>query len=120
MPIKQKAFCTEPGCREIATNGTKCEKHFVPPIRKQSSRYHHWYGLPVWKALRKRWLNAQPLCEECKRQGHITPAEVVDHIKPHEGKWERFMDTDNLQSLCVSCHNKKTAMEDGGFGNRRK
>jgi 5-methylcytosine-specific restriction protein A len=35
----------------------------------------------------------------------------VDHIEPHKGSWERFTDRDNLQSLCHSCHSRKTLAE---------
>lgn len=43
-------------------------------------------------------------------------AECVDHIRPHKGDQELFWDPANLQSLCDSCHSRKTATEDGGFG----
>jgi hypothetical protein len=44
---------------------------------------------------------------------------VADHIKPHKGVWALFTDLNNLQGLCDECHSKKTAMEDGGFGNQQ-
>jgi len=62
-------------------------------------------------------LKCNPLCVECKKQGKITPATVVDHIVPHKGDQEKFWDPNNHQSLCDTCHNRKTAKEDGGFGN---
>ena len=40
-----------------------------------------------------------------------------DHVKPHGGQREAFVDPDNLQCLCHKCHSAKTAREDGGFGN---
>lgn len=43
----------------------------------------------------------------------------VDHIVPHRGDPELLYDEANLQSLCHECHSKKTAREDGGFGNGR-
>jgi len=61
-----------------------------------------------------------PLCEECKRNGRLTPAVVVDHIIPHKGNRELFWNEKNWQALCKSCHDRKTAKEDGGFGNGRK
>jgi 5-methylcytosine-specific restriction protein A len=61
-----------------------------------------------------------PLCEECKRNGRLTPATVVDHITPHKGNRELFWDESNWQALCKSCHDRKTAKEDGGFGNGRR
>jgi 5-methylcytosine-specific restriction protein A len=41
---------------------------------------------------------------------------VADHVVPHKGDWLLFVDEKNLQGLCLSCHSKKTATEDGGFG----
>jgi 5-methylcytosine-specific restriction protein A len=38
-------------------------------------------------------------------------AEVVDHIRPHRGDWALFIDPGNHQSLCKSCHDRKTAAE---------
>jgi len=37
-------------------------------------------------------------------------AVVADHIKPIKDGGERF-DWVNLQGLCISCHNRKTARE---------
>jgi 5-methylcytosine-specific restriction endonuclease McrA len=36
----------------------------------------------------------------------VAVGEIVDHIIPIEEGGE-FMDTENLQTLCMSCHNKK-------------
>ena len=41
---------------------------------------------------------------------------VVDHLVPHRGDRLLFWDASNWQSLCESCHNRKTARADGGFG----
>ena len=77
-----------------------------------SRRNGDWYNLAVWRGphglrltqLRKtNWL-----CEECERQGRTTEAEHVDHIVDHEGSWQRFIDTSNLQSLCAMHHSAKT------------
>jgi 5-methylcytosine-specific restriction protein A len=40
----------------------------------------------------------------------LTEAKEVDHIKPISEGGEAF-DIGNLQSLCVSCHAKKSAKE---------
>ena len=44
------------------------------------------------------------------------PATVVDHRKPHRGDPVTFWDTTRWQSLCKSCHDRKTATQDRGFG----
>jgi 5-methylcytosine-specific restriction protein A len=96
----------------------KCEKHYVKPKwqdRKNTNPYSAWYSDRRWRVIRKRHLLREPFCKEC---GNI--ATVVDHIKPHEGDWGLFIDPTNLQSLCVICHNRKTAREDGAFGNKKK
>ena len=52
-----------------------------------------------------------PLCAHCLAKGHTMPATLVDHIVPlPEGP---RLDMDNLQSLCRSCHAKKTAADQG-------
>ena len=85
--------------------------------RKDARRWCHarWYRKAV-----KMLLNDNPLCAECKHTGRIRPAAEVDHKIPHQGDWVLFIDRKNWQALCRSCHSKKTAKKDGGFGNRRR
>lgn len=45
---------------------------------------------------------------------------MVDHITPHKGDRGLFWDRNNWQALCKTCHDTKTAAEDGGFGNKVK
>lgn len=69
--------------------------------------YHH----RRWYRLRAHQLKLQPLCAHCKLKGKVEPATVVDHIIAHKGDLARFWDTTNLQSLCTSCHDRKTRDE---------
>lgn len=65
--------------------------------------------------VRARRLRLEPLCRFCKKEGRVTIASVVDHIKPHKGNEALFFDLANTQSLCESHHNKdKQALERGG------
>jgi 5-methylcytosine-specific restriction protein A len=49
------------------------------------------------------------LCQECKRQGRITPGHPVDHIIPLcEGGSD---DDSNKETLCGPCHDAKSARE---------
>lgn len=63
-----------------------------------------------WQLLRKKKFMANPICEECKEHGRVTPAEEVHHVVPVEtGKDEAEMtrlayDYNNLRSLCKACH----------------
>lgn len=76
-----------------------------------------WYHTTRWRKLRKAVLMENPLCVECQKINVIELAKVVDHEIPvssghNEAERERLMwDLDNLQGLCDSCHNRKSAKE---------
>lgn len=114
MALKPLRPCAHAGCREV-TRDTWCPRH--KPQRKErrsaeSVDWHRWYKLPIFaKKLRPQQLLREPFCRECARFGLRVPATDVDHIIPHRGDWSLFTDPDNLQSLCHSCHSRKTALE---------
>ena len=64
-----------------------------------------------WRRVRRAYLKAHPYCVKCLLRGVIKRAAVVDHITPHQGDERLMWDAKNYQSLCASCHNKKTAEE---------
>lgn len=65
--------------------------------------------------IRAAFLQANPTCAHCEREGKITLAQEVDHIKPLA---QGGTDTDdNKQSLCIAHHRAKTSAE-AGDGNR--
>lgn len=57
-------------------------------------------------------LARNPTCVSC----HTNPATHADHIDP-DGR--RF-DLRNGQGLCHPCHSRKTAAQDGGYGNPKQ
>jgi 5-methylcytosine-specific restriction protein A len=63
-----------------------------------------------WRRVRLLHLKDEPLCRHCKEKGLVVAAEMVDHIKPLTAGGEKYDDS-NLQSLCSTCHNIKTAKE---------
>lgn len=73
-----------------------------------------------WQKARKVFLLDYPCCAEHLKQKEYVPATHVDHIVPHCGNNELFWNRNNWQSLCHSCHSKKTASKDGGFGNSKR
>lgn len=62
--------------------------------------------------LSREYLSANPLCVKCKAKGHIKASQVWDHIVPHRGNERLFLDPNNWQALCISCHNTKTSTTD--------
>lgn len=111
MASKPLRPCKHPGCPELTREGW-CPRHRPTHRRRASAEYHGWYLLPVWTdSLRPGQLLREPFCRECAGRGIRTPATVVDHIRPHRGDWALFIDQVNHQSLCKSCHDRKTARE---------
>ena len=112
MPKKPKRPCSYPGCPKL-TDGRFCEEH----QKQENKRYEKYDRSPemkkrygrAWKRIRDRHIAQHPLCEVCKRNGRLTPAEEVHHILPlsqggtHEDS--------NLMSLCKCCHSEITAKE---------
>jgi predicted kinase len=57
-----------------------------------------------WRKLRARHIASEPLCRECRKLGRVRAGEVVDHIRPHDGREALLYDETNLQTLCKRCH----------------
>ncbi len=112
MALKPLRPCRHPGCPALTREGY-CPQHKPSKApRRGSAEYHGWYSLPVWtKDLRPAQLLREPFCRECAKRGVRTRATVVDHVTPHCGDWALFIDPANHQSLCKSCHDRKTAKE---------
>lgn len=91
-------------------------KRYCPPVPSRQARRVLATNSAAWMRLRKVVLNREPLCRGCAVKGIIRAASQVDHIDGDAGN----NDFDNLQPLCGPCHSRKTAREDGGFGNRKK
>ena len=88
-----------------------------PDVRETATVRGYGYA---WQKARLGFLKSHPVCAACEKQGRVTAASVVDHITPHKGDQTLFWDHDNWQPLCKSCHSRKTAATDGGFGNPNK
>ena len=74
-------------------------------VRERSADLYH---TARWTRLSRAFKASHPLCEECKKKGKITPADVTDHVVP----WpicgaEGFFNEDNLQALCHNCNHEK-------------
>lgn len=73
--------------------------------RRDREPWRNWYKRAIWLRLRAQQLAKEPLCECCLiERDDVVGAEVVHHREPHRGVWERFVDPDNLASVCKPCH----------------
>lgn len=68
------------------------------------------YHTKEWRSARFAVLREEPLCRHCARIGYTKRAECVDHIVPISKGGAEY-DRDNLQALCISCHNRKTRLD---------
>lgn len=117
IPKKPKRPCSYPGCKEL-TEGRYCEEHQT----KSEQHYNKYQRDPEtrkrygrsWKRIRDRYIKLHLLCEECEKQGILTPAQEVHHIKPLSKGGDH--DIYNLMALCNSCHSKITAKDGGRWG----
>jgi len=125
MPWKPKKPCKHPGCPNL-TDGSYCEAHEraarVEAARayNQNSRdaeLQRFYNSPAWRRLRKLKLQQNPVCEICFAAGRVAGAIIVDHIRAVKDSPEDRLSMDNLQSVCLSCHSRKTRKEEAA---RRK
>lgn len=116
MPTRPRSPCLVSGCPTLSDT-PRCEAH--TPSRAQSGRAgdparSRPYKTVTWQRLRLLHLHAEPLCRDCG-----LPATQVDHVVP-VAQGGAFFDDANLASQCSSCHSRKTASRDGGFGNARR
>ncbi|EEG10289.1 HNH endonuclease [Pseudogulbenkiania ferrooxidans] len=124
MPKAAPSPCRHRGCRVLVRDGSGlCEAHRKQVQKeadeKRGSSASRGYD-SKWRRARESYLREHPLCVECRQRGFIEAATVVDHITPHKGDQKLFWSRSNWQSLCKPCHDRKTATEDGGFGNPRR
>jgi 5-methylcytosine-specific restriction protein A len=72
-----------------------------------------FYSLARWRKVRLIFLGQNPFCADPfgdhKKEGRqYVEANNVDHIVPRRDRPDLAYDKSNLQSLCHSCHSRKT------------
>ena len=121
MPRKPKKPCKFQGCPKL-TDAMFCEEH----AKQEAARYEKYDRDPAtrkrygrsWKRIRDRYIAAHSLCEQCKRDGRLTPAAEVHHVTPLSKGGTHA--ADNLMALCTPCHSEITAREGGRWKPREK
>lgn len=75
------------------------------------------YNTTVWRKLRLAYMKEHPVCEECLKNGKVTAADSIHHVKsPFTGNtvnWTLFLDPENLEAICRECHARVHAEESG-------
>ena len=102
--------CAYPRCAQIIhTKYCNTHKHIQLKVSRETrgTTSQQGYG-SMWQKIRKIHLLNHPLCVNCKTHGIVKPAKEVHHIV--ELKQGGTNENDNLQSLCKSCHSKRTRM----------
>lgn len=115
MPKLPGRPCAQPGCPGLAQPGSsRCVDHALPARPRTSRLSPSARGYDAaWRKRRAAYLLAYPLCALCG-----AAATEVDHIVPlRRGGAD---DESNWQALCHTCHSRKTARENGGYGNRER
>lgn len=116
MPSKLTP-CATPGC-PVLTDGRHCPTHTASHRRTQAAGRRRAgdpsmtvYSTAAWRHTRERQLHDHPDCAHCGAPGghvdHRTPRQILVALgihTPDDPQW--------LQTLCASCHNRKTATID--------
>jgi 5-methylcytosine-specific restriction protein A len=119
MPYAPKRPCTWPGCSEL-TDGGRCAQHRQQGRReydttRREDPIRNFYNSRAWRRASKDNLIQEPLCYECMKHGRLTAAVMTDHIVPIKAGSDPW-DAMNWQSLCHSCHSRKSAEEGSRWG----
>ena len=116
MPLRAPTPCRQPGCGAVLTTPGYCDAHRVARHRDYGRARRGFdtelgfYQSAAWRAVRAAFLRAHPVCRLCAARGLLVAARVVDHDTPIKDGGAKY-DESNLQCLCTSCHNAKTARE---------
>lgn len=78
----------------------------VDAARRESLRF---LNSTLWVRLREAFREANPLCSACQAAGRVEPATEVHHIIKRESRPDLALEWSNLESLCKSCHSRRTA-----------
>ena len=85
----------------------------IKPFANRSNRTEDnskFYKSRAWQKIGLRHRMEEPLCRQCKKMGIDTPGQLTDHIKPISEGGSKT-DRNNLQTLCNTCHNRKSGSE---------
>jgi 5-methylcytosine-specific restriction protein A len=108
MPDAPRQHNARPRAKTGFTREAKRALDRQRPTASQRGYDARWRRLRAWVLQRDLYL-----CQRCHASVGDGEMAHVDHIEPFHGKDDpRRLDETNLQTLCRSCHSRKTLGED--------
>jgi 5-methylcytosine-specific restriction enzyme A len=119
MARSAKFPCRQAGCGKLLDTPGHCDQHRREVFKNQKQlvtidykERNRFYQRKAWKDARAAQLRREPLCRECRRNGKLVEAVIVDHIVPISLGGSDY-DPANHQSLCLRHHAIKGMKEKG-------
>lgn len=119
MPTRAARVCRVPGCGRVTVRSdgycTECSdagKNTSIEDRRKKETDPFYYSTE-WRRYQKWWLMTHPLCVSCGQSG-----QMVDHKVPIRDGGAK-LNPANTQTMCFTCHNKKTGSERAAKNSRR-
>jgi len=106
-------------CDACAQKAEQSRKEYYKQydIYQRDQKAREFYSSPEWEKVRKQaMIRDYGLCQDCLKENRITPADVVDHIKPIRHFWHLRLTLENLRCLCNRHHAAKTAEDRRRYG----
>lgn len=118
-PMACQKNCAAPACSKASIYGKRyCTIHTKVKDRADYERYRQndegqkVYKTKGWAITRKYHLATNPFCVDCLARGIQTAHDLhVDHVIPLKNYQGDPLDPSNLQTLCRSCHTRKSLKE---------
>lgn len=110
MAMRALHFCSYPGCSELVKSG-RCEKHSYHKYDNRQNIRQRGYT-SRWDEVSRKHKQLHPLCEDCLKEGYVTPTQISHHIIPEQlcvkiGREDLIYGMDNLKADCVPHHGKE-------------
>jgi 5-methylcytosine-specific restriction enzyme A len=101
----------------MANKPNKIQRSWVPQRKafERENKNTEFYNSWPWRKKAKAHKIKFPLCAECLKKDLTVVGTVADHIIPINAGGAK-LDDNNIQTLCESCHNRKSASESRGYG----
>lgn len=73
-----------------------------------NTEYTTFYNSTAWKKARKQvLLRDNYMCQHCLAKGVVNDEDLIVHHKIElKQDWSKRLDMENLEAVCISCHNK--------------